>query len=1250
MSAHSTTIAVLIAFTMIVPAGVFLALNDNSQASPGSTILRMGFDRPIDSLNPYMGLTEAAQVFYSLVYDSLQGVGGDLNPVPCLASEWRIVPGELPHGSVWEYNVSPGAEWSDSFPVTAEDIAWNINMNSNPLYYDAMWAYQPYSYFMEYAQVVDSDTVRIHFWNRFDGSPIPVAYGDNILTPMLPKHLLESMDPFEIAFMWTGYPVVGSGPFVTSPAFLNDWMNGDVVTLLRNPDYYGGPNYGRYVQFDKIEMRFYDNPAAISLALENNELDVAQLSFEEFFSLKSRIDSGQVLNVEAYDGPRPDGYWEQVLINQNDAGPNPSRLDPDIRHAMAMATDKSSILSQFYLGEGMLGSTLISPVSDWHYDLGAGEEFVYDLTAANALLNASGYLDIDSDGIRECTSSSWAYQQGYVILNRHLEYQMYTRMEHPEESDIAQFLEAEWAKIGIDVQSYVVDESTLASIVYAYNYDTAIWSWDMDPDPNYILFSQSKRSWNAWSDTKYYSPAYEENHTASVMATDSLVRHSYVDNCQRIHYQDTPYIIFAYLNHTYAWRTDTFSGWGDWDSYPGRSITASWSGNPLYFELVPLVEHNSDPSDVSIVADPAFASPGALIAFTARASDADGDNLSFYIDFGDGSSDQTVSTGPMYSMHEVAFSHAYSYEDTFIVTVWVDDGSGLPGGNVSASVTVSVSETGPRSVDYRWYDIFNVPTGEWWDTRWVVYSLDEPITDAYPFLFRYSGPIADNNVYLTSMRLDISGQNMPEVNMNSWPEFLPLFGTERGGNASIDWYMQYLTAADAARYPQPVQNLMDGWINVLNGTTTLDRQASKAVMDLTDANFDDFAGWWVNNSDGFTSDYSAWLSSEGNDRLDIYNMYEWPLTIFYFTIDAAKVGETVVLTYDIVTWGMECLMARWLHEASLPTESFYEDFSLKAMIGPEATDLNISTAVEYAAYAWETTLVPGGESTGQPCWIWEGELGDYAPSQPAHPGSAFDPYDGSELLCKSPGSILWHSYVPYDYTPTAWNLSAGEILSFEWPSGDQLFFVHDELLPLNPINVTGPMSVRYSEPMEMDFAGQIVNDQGARTIVFTGPMDMWTWSRDQVRHEYLASEWDRLGVLPYGMPWIEFQLDSGLNTPPTALFEFDPELGDITTNYAFAATDSWDLEDAADSLEVRWDWEGDGTYDTGWSTTKVANHQFATAGTYDVTVEVRDSQGLTDTKVLQVVVTEVIPEIPVTMLPIIAVVLILVVSRSRRRR
>jgi hypothetical protein len=36
---------------------------------------------------------------------------------------------------------------------------------------------------------------------------------------------------------------------------------------------------------------------------------------------------------------------------------------------------------------------------------------------------------------------------------------------------------------------------------------------------------------------------------------------------------------------TYAWRTDTFTGWGDWAANPGRSMDAFWGGNPLFFDL-----------------------------------------------------------------------------------------------------------------------------------------------------------------------------------------------------------------------------------------------------------------------------------------------------------------------------------------------------------------------------------------------------------------------------------------------------------------------------------------------------------------------------------------------------------------------------------------------------------------------------------------------------------------------------------------
>jgi len=73
-----------------------------------------------------------------------------------------------------------------------------------------------------------------------------------------------------------------------------------------------------------------------------------------------------------------------------------------------------------------------------------------------------------------------------------------------------------------------------------------------------------------------------------VMELNKTSRKTYVDNCQRTNYLDAYYIIMAYPYQTYAWRDDTFSGWGDWSADPGRSMDNFWMGNPLFFDLVPL--------------------------------------------------------------------------------------------------------------------------------------------------------------------------------------------------------------------------------------------------------------------------------------------------------------------------------------------------------------------------------------------------------------------------------------------------------------------------------------------------------------------------------------------------------------------------------------------------------------------------------------------------------------------------------------
>ena len=84
------------------------------------------------------------------------------------------------------------------------------------------------------------------------------------------------------------------------------------------------------------------------------------------------------------------------------------------------------------------------------------------------------------------------------------------------------------------------------------------------------------------------------------------------------------------------------------------------------------------------------------------------------------------------------------------------------------------------------------------------------------------------------------------------------------------------------------------------------------------------------------------------------------------------------------------------------------------------------------------------------------------------------------------------------------------------------------------------------------------------------------------------------------------------NTPPTAIFSVLPASGTTSTNFAFDASDCTDNETPTNQLEVRWDFDGNGTWDTNWDTDKTQNHQYGSEATYTAKLEVKDNEGLTD--------------------------------------
>jgi parallel beta-helix repeat protein len=79
---------------------------------------------------------------------------------------------------------------------------------------------------------------------------------------------------------------------------------------------------------------------------------------------------------------------------------------------------------------------------------------------------------------------------------------------------------------------------------------------------------------------------------------------------------------------------------------------------------------------------------------------------------------------------------------------------------------------------------------------------------------------------------------------------------------------------------------------------------------------------------------------------------------------------------------------------------------------------------------------------------------------------------------------------------------------------------------------------------------------------------------------------------------------------PIAAFTVTPVEGRVSTTFRFNASFSTAAENSSGALQVRWDWENDGVWDTEWSNDLTVEHIFSRPGKYTVVLEIRDSLGL----------------------------------------
>lgn len=180
------------------------------------------------------------------------------------------------------------------------------------------------------------------------------------------------------------------------------------------------------------------------------------------------------------------------------------------------------------------------------------------------------------------------------------------------------------------------------------------------------------------------------------------------------------------------------------------------------------------------------------------------------------------------------------------------------------------------------------------------------------------------------------------------------------------------------------------------------------------------------------------------------------------------------------------------------------------------------------------------------------------------------------------------------------------------------------------------------------------------------PGETWSVSFDWER-EWWPQTYDngsRVSWPAYYRIWAYSKSYEPVSTASTTIFvgddgeplaSFATESEDVSALMPLAvdATASTNLAGTPELLEYRWDWDGDGVWDTDWSQDPLQTHQYVMPGTYSIVLEVRDPLGRIGRAEAEVNVLAAVPEFSSALVPISCMLVLLVVienhHRSRRR-
>lgn len=230
-----------------------------------------------------------------------------------------------PNPTTMVLTIRKGVRYWDGTPLTAADVAWNLNYTK-----EHVAGYAGQYGLVSSITATGANQVTIKF----------TAHDSVFLYNVGVQNSGAVYKPSSVTDGGANYGHPGGGLMCSGPFQLKSWTPGDSIVLTKNPSYWN-PTYRSHI--DTLTVKFVSDPNALASALISGEIDGAyNLSGSIVDQLRSAHGAGKLYGGKslAFDSLYP-----------TSTDPNAPLNNPQIRMAFALAVDRPAVARVAFGGQ-----------------------------------------------------------------------------------------------------------------------------------------------------------------------------------------------------------------------------------------------------------------------------------------------------------------------------------------------------------------------------------------------------------------------------------------------------------------------------------------------------------------------------------------------------------------------------------------------------------------------------------------------------------------------------------------------------------------------------------------------------------------------------------------------------------------------------------------------------------------------------------------------------------------------------------